>query len=102
MTVELRAHTCYSFSYGAISAEGMAKHARKLGYTHLGITDTADLGAVAKFAVEAMSPLPDPMCKDAEQHETGAPCRTCMAPVRPVKCTSVAAATSASHRCRTG
>src|SRR4051812_11697505 len=82
--VELRGHTCYSFSDGAISAEGMARHARRLGYTHLGITDTADLGAVAKFAVEAMSPTLDLMCTDVERHESGVPCRTCMAPVRPI------------------
>ena len=37
--------------------EALARHARELGYTHLGITDTADLGGIAKFAVEAMSPL---------------------------------------------
>ena len=57
--IELRSHTCFSFSDGAISAEALAKHARQLGYTHLGITDTADLGGLAKFAVEAMSPLKD-------------------------------------------
>jgi error-prone DNA polymerase len=82
--VELRSHTCYSFSDGAISAEGMAKHARRLGYTHLGITDTADLGAVAKFAVEAMSPVFDLACEDAERHENGVPCKSCMQPVRPI------------------
>jgi len=81
--VELRAHTCFSFSDGAISAEALAKHARQLGYTHLGITDTADLGGLAKFAVEAMSPLKDPMCAHTEQH-TDEPCRTCQYPVRPI------------------
>ena len=81
--IELRAHTCYSFSDGAISAEALAKHARQRGYTHLGITDTADLGGIAKFAVEAMSPVQDPMCDNAERHGDG-PCRTCQAPVRPI------------------
>ena len=78
-----RAHTCFSYSDGAISAEALAKHARQLGYSHLGITDTADLGGLAKFAVEAMSPLKDPMCENAEQH-TDEPCRACQYPVRPI------------------
>ena len=81
--VELRAHTCFSFSDGAISAEALAKHARQLGYTHLGITDTADLGGLAKFAVEAMSPLKDPACRDAALH-TDTTCPACQAPVRPI------------------
>src|SRR5579884_2845713 len=81
--VELRAHTCFSFSDGAVSAEALARHARTLGYTHLGITDTADLGGLAKFAVEAMSPLKDPLCPRADEH-TDEYCRTCQAPVRPI------------------
>src|SRR4051812_24613604 len=81
--VELRAHTCFSFSDGAVSAEALARHARTLGYSHLGITDTADLGGIAKFAVEAMSPLKDPLCKDAERH-TDDPCRACQYPVQPI------------------
>src|SRR3954467_2735886 len=83
MYVELRAHTCYSFSDGAISAEALAKHARERGFTHLGITDTADLGGIAKFAVEAMSPLKDPMCAGAERHDDE-PCRICQFPVQPL------------------
>jgi error-prone DNA polymerase len=81
--VELRAHTCFSFSDGAVSAERLAHQARALGYTHLGITDTADLGGLAKFSVEAMSPLKNPMCADAERHGD-AYCRTCQSPVRPI------------------
>jgi error-prone DNA polymerase len=80
---ELRAHTCYSFSDGAISAEVLAKHARQKGYTHLGITDTADLGGIPRFAVEAMSPVQDPECPNAERHPDG-PCKTCQSPVRPI------------------
>ena len=53
--VELRAHSCFSFSDGAVSAEDLARRARELGYTHLGITDTADLGGIAKFANEALT-----------------------------------------------
>jgi len=48
--VELRAHTCFSFSDGAISAEALAKHARQLGYTHLGITDSGLERAIAAFS----------------------------------------------------
>ena len=81
--VELRAHTCFSFSDGAISAEALARKARELGFTHLGITDTADLGGLAKFATEAMSPLQDPTCTNAERHDDGL-CRTCQFPVRPI------------------
>jgi len=81
--VELRAHTCFSFSDGAVSAEALAKHARERGYTHLGITDTADLGGMARFGVEAMSPLKDPLCPNAERHGDEY-CRTCQYPVRPI------------------
>ena len=83
MYVELRAHTCFSFSDGAVSAEALAKHARSLGYTHLGITDTADLGAIAKFGVEAMSPLKDPLCGEVARHSDEY-CRACQYPVRPI------------------
>ena len=48
--IELRAHTCFSFSDGAVSPEALAKRARQLGFTHLGITDTADLGVGRRFA----------------------------------------------------
>ena len=81
--VELRAHTCYSFSDGAIPAEALAKHARQRGYTHLGITDTADLGGIPRFAVEAMSPVHDPECENVERHGDG-PCKACQSPVRPI------------------
>ena len=83
MFVELRAHTCFSFSDGAISAEALARHARALGYSHLGITDTADLGGLARFATEAMSPLKDPTCPNADEHDD-TPCRVCQYPVRPI------------------
>ena len=80
--VELRAHTCFSFSDGAVSAERLAKEARSLGYRHLGITDTADLGGLARFSTEAMSPLPDPLCPDAARHD--GPCERCQMPVLPI------------------
>jgi error-prone DNA polymerase len=81
--VELRAHTCFSFSDGAVSAEQLARHARRMGYTHLGITDTADLGGIARFGVEAMSPLKDPLCTNAGSH-TDQLCEACQRVVRPI------------------
>jgi error-prone DNA polymerase len=81
--VELRAHTCFSFSDGAVSAEALAKHARANGYSHLGISDTADLGGIARFATEGMSPLKDPLCLEAERH-TDEPCRACQFPLWPI------------------
>ena len=83
MYVELRAHTCFSFSDGAVSAEDLAREARRLGYTHLGVTDTADLGGLARFGTEAMAPYKDPGCALAEQH-TDEPCARCQRPVRPI------------------
>src|SRR6185503_9867624 len=86
MYVELRAHTCFSFSDGAISAEALAHHARTLGYTHLGITDTADLGGLARFAVEAMAPTKHALCALAEQHDEldDGDCPECQRPVQPI------------------
>lgn len=51
--VELRAHTAFSFGDGAITPEALLKQAARLGYSAIGITDTADLGAVAGAAIEA-------------------------------------------------
>jgi error-prone DNA polymerase len=81
--VELRAHTCFSFSDGAVSAEDLARAARRLGYSHLGITDTADLGGLARFATEAMAPYKDPICELAEHH-ADEPCPVCQMSVRPI------------------
>jgi error-prone DNA polymerase len=81
--VELRAHTCFSFSDGAVSAENLPRHARLMGYTHLGITDTADLGGIARFATEAMAPGKSAMCPRFEQHDDE-PCPLCERPVRPL------------------
>jgi error-prone DNA polymerase len=83
MYVELRAHTCFSFSDGAVSAEELARQARRLGYRHLGITDTADLGGIARFATEGMSAYKDAACPAAALH-TDEPCRTCQHPVQPI------------------
>lgn len=51
--VELRAHTAFSFGDGAVTPEALLKRAANIGYSAIGITDTADLGAVARAAIEA-------------------------------------------------
>src|SRR5450759_2084895 len=51
--VELRAHTAFSFGDGSASPEALAARAASLGYTALGITDTADLGGIVRFGLEA-------------------------------------------------
>ena len=52
---ELRAHTAFSFGDGTIVPEALVRRAKELGYTSLGITDTADLGAVPRFVTEALA-----------------------------------------------
>src|SRR3954463_14696124 len=86
MYTELRTHTAFSFGDGAVSPEALARRARALGYTHLGITDMADLGGIAKFAVEAMAPTRDPDCVHAADHpQLGkSDCSICQRPVRPI------------------
>ena len=53
MPVELRAHTAFSFGDGAVTPENLARRAAELGYKGIGITDTADLGGIVRFALEA-------------------------------------------------
>jgi error-prone DNA polymerase len=86
MFTELRAHTAFSFGDGAVSPEALARRARQLGYTHLGVTDCADLGGIAKFAVEAMAPSKDPECAQAAGHEQlgKSDCPVCQRPVQPI------------------
>ena len=86
MYTELRTHTAFSFGDGAVSPEALARRARQLGYTHLGVTDCADLGGIAKFAVEAMAPTKDPACANVAEHERLAKseCNTCQRPVQPI------------------
>src|SRR5687768_15836292 len=81
--VELRSHTGFSFGDGAITPERLVMHARQHGYTSLGITDTADLGAVPRFVTEAMMIAKDPNCRLASNH-TDDPCPICERPVRPI------------------
>src|SRR5690242_5120954 len=47
--VELRAHTGFSFGDGTASPERLVERAIALGFTALGITDTADLGGIPRF-----------------------------------------------------
>src|SRR5215210_7676528 len=51
--VELRAHTAFSFGDGSASPEALAARAASLGYSAIGITDTADLGGIVRFGLEA-------------------------------------------------
>jgi error-prone DNA polymerase len=52
---ELRTHTGFSFGDGTITPEALIGRAKELGYKSLGITDTADLGAVPRFVTEALA-----------------------------------------------
>ncbi len=54
-----------------------------MGYTHIGITDTADLGGIARFATEAMAPGKSAACPRFEQHDDE-PCPLCERPIRPI------------------
>jgi error-prone DNA polymerase len=83
MYTELRAHTGFSFGDGAITPEKLVMHARQLGYASLGITDTADLGAVPRFVTEARTIAKDPDCRLAAQH-TDDVCPLCERPLRPI------------------
>src|SRR5438477_2812458 len=51
--VELRAHTAFSFGDGGTSPEALVARAATLGYDAIGITDTADLGGIVRFGLEA-------------------------------------------------
>jgi error-prone DNA polymerase len=86
MFTELRAHTAFSFGDGAVSPEALARRARQLGYSHLGVTDCADLGGIAKFAVEAMAPTKDPGCAGVAEHEWlgKSDCGVCQRLVQPI------------------
>ena len=46
---ELRAHTGFSFGDGAVTPEALVTRAIALGYTTLGVADTADLGGIPRF-----------------------------------------------------
>jgi error-prone DNA polymerase len=46
---ELRAHTGFSFGDGTITPERLVDRAIALGFTAIGVTDTADLGGIPRF-----------------------------------------------------
>lgn len=52
-TVELRAHTAFSFGDGAVTPETLIGRAAALGYSTIGITDTADVGGLVRAALAA-------------------------------------------------
>ena len=47
---ELRAHTAFSFNDGAVTPEALINRAAQLGYSAIGITDTADVGGIVRAA----------------------------------------------------
>ena len=46
--IELRAHTAFSFGDGSVTPETLVERAAALGYSTLGITDTADVGGLVR------------------------------------------------------
>jgi error-prone DNA polymerase len=50
---ELHTHSAYSFGDGVLTPEALAARAAALGYEALALTDTAELGGVVRFAMEA-------------------------------------------------
>ncbi len=53
MYAELRTHSAFSFGDGTTSPEHLVARAAALGYGALGLTDTADLGGIIRFVLEA-------------------------------------------------
>src|SRR5688572_23042070 len=51
--VELRSHTAFSFGDGVLTPERLVARAAELGYPALGVTDSADVGGVIRFTLEA-------------------------------------------------
>src|SRR3977135_317163 len=51
--IELRAHSAFSFGDGRASPEPLPAPPASRGTTALGITDTADLGGIVRFGLEA-------------------------------------------------
>src|SRR4051812_25717710 len=51
--VELRAHTAFSFGDGSVAPEALVSRAAELGFSAIGVTDTADLGGIVRFGLEA-------------------------------------------------
>ncbi|HEY5220082.1 MAG TPA: DNA polymerase III subunit alpha, partial [Gemmatimonadaceae bacterium] len=79
--VELRAHTAFSFGDGSATPEALVRQGRHLGYTHIGITDTADLGGIPRCVREATRPRRDNACALTAGHGD-TPCPACQRPIR--------------------
>jgi error-prone DNA polymerase len=50
---ELRTHTAFSFGDGTMTPESLVARAAGLGYAALGVTDSADVGGLIRFALAA-------------------------------------------------
>jgi len=75
--VELRAHTAFSFGDGATTPEALAARAKSLGYRTLGLTDTADLGGIVRFAMESRTETRSPWCRFVAKHSDDTRCPHC-------------------------
>lgn len=51
--IELRGRSAFSFGDGATSAEALAQRASEYGYGAMALTDSADLGGLIRFALQA-------------------------------------------------
>ena len=60
--VELRAHSAFSFGDGTTSPEALVNRAAELGYSALALTDTADVGGIIRFTLEAERAGIKPIC----------------------------------------
>src|SRR5687768_10371304 len=60
--VELRAHSAFSFGDGTTSPEALVQRAADLGYSALALTDTADVGGIIRFTLEAEKCGIKPIC----------------------------------------
>src|SRR5688500_10713714 len=60
--VELRTHSAFSFGDGTASPEALVSRAADLGYAALGLTDTADVGGIIRFTLEAERVGIKPIC----------------------------------------
>lgn len=53
MYIELKARSAFSFGDSAVSAEMLAERAGEFGYPAMALVDTADLGGMIRFALQA-------------------------------------------------
>ena len=60
--VELRTHSAFSFGDGTASPEALVSRAAELGYGALALTDSADVGGIIRFTLEAEKHGIKPIC----------------------------------------